>query len=360
MFRVHRSTWIVVTLLAAGLIFWNIPGNLRRSPPDESLEHGWPWTYLRREAVMQSPISPQKGSGYTFNRISPWSLWEKVESFEPLWLAADVVVIAALCVAAGAMFEWRRRKGLWQWRITDLLFATLVIAGALGYGVALRRGHDADERLLSTIRGSERSINGQFQYVGPTWLTRSEPPDDFLEYSRCVQVYIDASQRYDKLANFPKLRGVWICRGRTTNARLHVLAEIRRLEHLGFQGTWLTDDESSIELPLLPHLQSLHVEQSQFDDESMKGVERMSKLRRVKLSGTKVSDEGLRHLVNLTHLRRLTIREPDVSDASLPILKGFSRLKQLDIQGTRITPQGIAELKLALPNCEIEGPEHRS
>ena len=62
MFRIHRSTWVVVAMLTAGLVFWNIPGNRRKSllldyegipNPEvtvaERLEHGWPWVYLKRE-----------------------------------------------------------------------------------------------------------------------------------------------------------------------------------------------------------------------------------------------------------------------------------------------------------------------
>ena len=43
-----------------------------------------------------------------------------------------------------------------------------------------------------------------------------------------------------------------------------------------------------------------------------------------------------------------------ITDAGLVHLKGMTNLQSLDLGGTKITDAGVADLKKALPNCEIE------
>jgi hypothetical protein len=52
-------------------------------------------------------------------------------------------------------------------------------------------------------------------------------------------------------------------------------------------------------------------------------------------------------------LEELDICTAQVDDANLDDIKRMNGLKRLDIRRTRITDDGIAELRKALPNCEI-------
>ena len=42
-----------------------------------------------------------------------------------------------------------------------------------------------------------------------------------------------------------------------------------------------------------------------------------------------------------------------ITDAGLVHLKGLTGLQTLNLAGTKVTDAGVAELKKALPNCEI-------
>ena len=71
------------------------------------------------------------------------------------------------------------------------------------------------------------------------------------------------------------------------------------------------------------------------------------------LGGCQVTDSGLEHLMGLMNLKELGLSYTTITDADLMHLKGLKRLEVFDFEGTNITDAGVAELKKALPNCEI-------
>ena len=46
-----------------------------------------------------------------------------------------------------------------------------------------------------------------------------------------------------------------------------------------------------------------------------------------------------------------------MSDAGLAHLSALKNLTRLEVPGTKVTPAGVAKLKAALPNCQIEQQE---
>lgn len=69
-----------------------------------------------------------------------------------------------------------------------------------------------------------------------------------------------------------------------------------------------------------------------------------------------VTDDDLVHLRELTGLQELWLPNTSVTDAGLDHLQGLTGLQYLHLGGTQITDAGAAELRKALPNCEIVGP----
>ncbi|HAB12366.1 MAG TPA: hypothetical protein DCE47_11830, partial [Planctomycetaceae bacterium] len=55
----------------------------------------------------------------------------------------------------------------------------------------------------------------------------------------------------------------------------------------------------------------------------------------------------------LSRLIVLNLSETRVSDQGLSFLEGLKSLKQLRLDGTRVTSDGVAPLRLALPGCKI-------
>ena len=72
------------------------------------------------------------------------------------------------------------------------------------------------------------------------------------------------------------------------------------------------------------------------------------------LHDTQVSDAGLEHLKGLNAIKELDLSNTQVSDAGLKHLKGMSSLQRLWLINTHVSDEGVAELRAALPNCNIE------
>jgi hypothetical protein len=58
----------------------------------------------------------------------------------------------------------------------------------------------------------------------------------------------------------------------------------------------------------------------------------------------------------LAKVTRLDFNDTQITDVGLKELAKLQKLESLSVIGTKVTKAGVAELKKALPNCEIEGP----
>jgi hypothetical protein len=59
------------------------------------------------------------------------------------------------------------------------------------------------------------------------------------------------------------------------------------------------------------------------------------------------------NLAGLKGLKRLSLANTGLSDAGLKHLEGLAALEHLDLSGTKVTADGVAALKQALPKCEV-------
>lgn len=76
------------------------------------------------------------------------------------------------------------------------------------------------------------------------------------------------------------------------------------------------------------------------------------------LDGTKVTDEGLKHLEGLTNLEGwLGICDTEATDTGLQHFKRMTKLHILNVRRTKVTEDGVKELRRALPKVEVSiGP----
>ncbi len=180
------------------------------------------------------------------------------------------------------------------------------------------------------------------------------------------------------------------------------LASIRGCKNLAMLDLYLTKitDKSMEHLVDLP-LEVLVVSQTELGDEALASIGKIKTLRRLELFDTKVTDAGLKHIIDLplfridlsktavtnagmedvakiVGLERLILSNTSISDAGLgPIgtidtlqelslyqvgeitdvgLKHLHNLKSLRVLflgDSKYSPEGMRELRKALPGCEI-------
>jgi Leucine-rich repeat (LRR) protein len=79
-------------------------------------------------------------------------------------------------------------------------------------------------------------------------------------------------------------------------------------------------------------------------DEGLAGIEGLSNLRVLQLSGNAITDSGLQRIAALTQLVQLKLAHTYVTDQGLARLKPLSRLAELDLFDTEILDGGLKEL----------------
>lgn len=186
----------------------------------------------------------------------------------------------------------------------------LAIAVALPTGLSYYREH----RLIQHVE----ALGG---YVAtepgaPDWLRKLLGDESLQWCSQARFIAIDAPFNFD--------------------ATLPLMASVRHLDGLDFQGTHLLDQD-------------------------LRYLSEMTRLEELTLTGTEITDEGLQHLAALTKLRYLDLSKTRVGDAGLKALSGLKNLNALDLRETRIMGAGLRHLsglaslsELSLDQTEVD------
>lgn len=122
---------------------------------------------------------------------------------------------------------------------------------------------------------------------------------------------------------------------------------------IGFQSSTPTCDADLRFLEQLPQLQVLYLDDTQVTDAGLIHLKGLTALRSLSLSETQVTDAGVIHLKGMTGLQSLLLNGMPVTDAGLIHLKGMTGLQYLSLHDTQVTDAGVADLRVALPKCEI-------
>ena len=115
------------------------------------------------------------------------------------------------------------------------------------------------------------------------------------------------------------------------------MAGLKSLKRLDLTGARITDEGLQI-LAGLDNLEELFLGGTSITDEGLRHLSRLHKLEKLGLRGTKVTDEGLKRLATLPNLAWLLIPETQVTPAGLAQLKDFPRLFWLVIDSSQLTP----------------------
>ena len=133
---------------------------------------------------------------------------------------------------------------------------------------------------------------------------------------------------------------------------LVALGDLAALTRLGVAGTRISDAG----LPALSNLRklkTLDINDTIITDVGMAEIAKLDNLESLTLRGARVGDDGLAELKPLTKLEYLGLAATEITDEGLKRLHALTNLKHLDVTSTQVTAAGIADLKAALPNCEV-------
>jgi serine/threonine protein kinase/Leucine-rich repeat (LRR) protein len=130
------------------------------------------------------------------------------------------------------------------------------------------------------------------------------------------------------------------------------LEGLTNLSRLSLENTPVTDSGVAL-LKGSTNLTVLELRGTHVTDAGLEHFKALTNLRVLDLRGTHVSDAGLVHLKGMTDLTQLYLTNTRVGDPGLIHLAGLSHLERLDVTGTRITDRGLAQVRKALPKCEV-------
>ena len=307
-YRLHLSTWVVASLAALLLLIVNLSIEVRfeYDPAFKNLGPaafaGWPsrywssgpWTLRRILVPLPMHLPPMN-----------WFSVDEWAQADGLALSVDAAAAAGIIAATCLLFEsWRRRRRhLWQWRLVDLLVATLGLAMVFAWFVELRRDGRISHRLEERLPAADLIVEYPRPHAIWNWFAR------LASASAVHVVSIEPALFYAGSADEPP---------RFTDADLTALADCRHLRCV-----------------YLPH----------HDSPAGPGPIVI------------ITDAGLEPLGRIKSLEYLSIPDhPGITDAGLPRLAGLRRLKFLNLRGTSVTPAGVAKLRQQLPHATIEGP----
>jgi heme exporter protein D len=296
---------------------------------DGELAQGWPLKCVRREWVEVG--QPPK------LRLSFWRVWQGIVAIDARALFINAAIAVTLLGVVGALLEFvrGRRNQLRGLRVglSDLLIITTIVAIFCGIFAWQRRQYQREPALLEKLE-SVRAGNTWIDWHTGICDPNGRPEDllqlCFFDSVRSLDVSGDDLQHAVQFPNVTVLR----VQG-ASNSQLAQLQQMKSLVALDMfmaapaQEGDGSDEDASIRLPYLPNLKGLNLFEAEFCGD---GLENVPALERLDASRTQIDDGDVEAICKLKRLRRLSV------------------------WGTMISDEGIARLRAALPECQIDEP----
>ncbi len=140
--------------------------------------------------------------------------------------------------------------------------------------------------------------------------------------------------------------------GPITDKGLKELASLTNLTALDLRSSAVSDAGLK-ELAPLKKLASLNLQYTAVSDAGLKDLAPLKNLSSLNLQHTAVSDVGLKELARFQRLYTLELSGRQISDAGLKSLAELKNLTSLFLTDTSVTNAGIAEMRNAVPTCQI-------
>jgi hypothetical protein len=167
------------------------------------------------------------------------------------------------------------------------------------------------------------------------------------------------------LTIFCVVLGITLNRARTRRAAIRAIDELGGTYGIRIEGPkWVRDlvkDDkyfyNATRISFGPLNQGYDPRRPFTDDELAHVIDHInafSRFHTLDLRGSKVTDDGLKELRRLHRLENLWLTETGITDAGTIHLEALKTLKEIDFTGTNVTKEGVSGLRRALPDCNIK------
>lgn len=158
-----------------------------------------------------------------------------------------------------------------------------------------------------------------------------------------------------KLSQFPELTSVYVDERQVTDIGTRHLASLPNLIRLNIKvspnSQWTGEPLRSLtnvtQLVINTNGTDLHIQHAA-------SMEKLTDLHFTQ--GSHVTDKGLAHLAKSPSLQVLLIASTtgQITDTGLQHLESLTSLRKLQLGSTKVTPEGLARFRAALPDCEVD------
>ena len=150
------------------------------------------------------------------------------------------------------------------------------------------------------------------------------------------------------------LSGNLIQRGEVTGAGVEHLAGLTHLKRLSLYNTSV-NDEGLRPLRELVDLESLNLGDTWITSEGLAALQPLAKLKELHVGYCEgLNDAALEQIAALPQLEVLDLSFDSITNNAIRHLIAMKNLRRVVLTNTRVTDSGYAQLKSALPKCEVE------
>jgi hypothetical protein len=337
-YRIHRSTFVVLVLVGACLVFINIPGDPDSIKSNE-FQHGWPYHYFKRVGAAHSfwSFSGTRGMFY----------------LDALLLNAA----AALCIVAlvACICElWIRQNGcLFRFGIKSLLALTALFAVVMGVGVRdVHRSYRQQQALHELAKlGSVTTYRQVRKY---DWL-RSLFGADF--HGTIYGLELTSTQPIDRLPDLRGLDDVYRISLEMVSVPENIaqLAELRSLKHVGVSLTSIDKDDipGLTTLTKTPQLGYLYLYGDKFDDDAIFGISPDAEIHMLGIESSKITSKSLTRLSQLNSLEHLSLHASLLQGSDESALARLPRMVYLAFVGNQLTLKDEEKARKLWPHAHV-------
>jgi Leucine-rich repeat (LRR) protein/predicted Ser/Thr protein kinase len=136
-----------------------------------------------------------------------------------------------------------------------------------------------------------------------------------------------------------------------TNDGLAYLHKWSKLRYLKLNGTRISD-AGLTHLAALSSLKVLYFDNTSIGNNGLAHLSKL-KLEQLVLAKTYVTNDGLKHLTEMPLVMLDLNHDKVITNAGLNHLMALTTLRQLKVVDTMVTDEGIRRLKAALPDCQV-------